>query len=163
MPHEMTIIEADLDQPEHQEAVVTLVDAYAQDPMGQGRPLDPQVKRDLVPGLQDLPTTIIFLAYHDQQPAGIAVCFKAFSTFNARPLINIHDLAVLPDYRGEGIARQLLAAVEHKAHALSCCKITLEVQENNRRARKVYAAAGFMQAEYVPDAGLSLFLVKNID
>ena len=163
MPHDITIVEADLDQPEHHQAVVALIDAYAQDPMGQGHPLDPQVKRDLVPGLRALPTTIIFLAYHDGRPAGIAVCFKGFSTFNARPLVNIHDLAVLLDYRGEGIGRRLLAVVEKKAHALSCCKITLEVQENNRRARQVYAAAGFMQAEYVPAAGRSLFLVKNID
>ena len=35
------IVEADLNLPRHQEAVLAMVDAYSSDPMGNGKPLDP--------------------------------------------------------------------------------------------------------------------------
>ncbi|MBK7975719.1 MAG: GNAT family N-acetyltransferase [Deltaproteobacteria bacterium] len=85
-----------------------------------------------------------------------------FSTFAARPLINVHDLAVLPEYRGHGIGRALLRAVERAARERGCVKLTLEVQENNQRARSVYAAAGFAQAEYGASGG-ALFCSKRLD
>jgi len=156
------IIEADLDRAEHQRAVVELIDAYAADPMGNGRPLSADVRRDLIDGLRRHPTTLIFLAFQGGRAIGIAVGFLGFSTFHARPLINIHDLAVLADCRGRGIGRQLLEAVAEKARQLRCCKLTLEVQENNHRARRLYEAAGFAQAHYQEGAGGSLFYAKPL-
>jgi ribosomal protein S18 acetylase RimI-like enzyme len=158
----IAIIEADLDQTEHQQAVVELIDAYAADPMGNGRPLSAEVRRDLIGGLRRHPTTLIFLAWRDGKAIGIAVCFLGFSTFHAKSLVNIHDLAVLPSYRGQGIGRHLLDAVSDKARQLQCCKLTLEVQENNHRARGLYEAAGFAQAQYHEDAGGSLFYSKPL-
>jgi GNAT superfamily N-acetyltransferase len=156
------IIEADLNRIEHQECVLELIDAYSRDPMGNGKALSAETRGNLIPGLQQHPTTLIFLAYQGHLAIGIAVCFKGFSTFNARPLINIHDLAVLPEYRGQGTGRHLLEVIEKKAIDLGCCKITLEVQEYNYRARRVYEAAGFVQAEYLKAAGGSLFLSKTL-
>ncbi len=157
------VIEADLDRAEHQRAVMELVDAYAADPMGNGRPLADEVRRSLIPGLQKHPTTVVFLAYQGENAVGIAVCFKGFSTFAARPLINIHDLAVLPGFRGQGIGRRLLEKIACRAKEMGCCKLTLEVQENNHRARHVYEAAGFAQAQYQEAAGRSLFYSKPLD
>jgi ribosomal protein S18 acetylase RimI-like enzyme len=154
------IIEADLNVKQHQQAVVELIDAYARDRMGNGAALAEDVRSALIPGLQKHPITVIFLAFRGTLPIGIAVCFRGFSTFAARPLINIHDLAVLPAHRGYGAGRLLLEAVEGKARSLGCCKVTLEVQENNRRARHVYEAAGFAQAQYQEAAGGSLFYSK---
>jgi GNAT superfamily N-acetyltransferase len=156
------IVEADLNRLQHQNDVVDLIDAYAADPMGNGQPLAPEVRRALIPGLRQHPTTIVFLAYQSGKAIGIAVCFLGFSTFAARPLINIHDLAVLPEHRAQGTGRRLLAAVEEKARATSCCKLTLEVQENNFRARRVYEAAGFAQAVYQEETGGGLFLTKPL-
>ena len=156
------IIEADLTRPAHRRAVGDLINAYAMDPMGDGKALPKAVRRRLVPALRRFPTTLIFLAYAGGEAVGIAVCFRGFSTFCARPLINIHDLAVLPAHRGRGIGRRLLAAVVRKARATGCCRVTLEVQENNRRARRVYEAAGFAQAHYQAAAGGSLFYMKKL-
>ena len=105
------IVEADLDRDDHQRSVLNLIDAYARDPMGNGEPLPSRVKNELIPGLRNHPTTLIFLAWCDGRAVGIAVCFIGFSTFAARPLINIHDLAVLPEGRGNGVGRKLLAAL----------------------------------------------------
>jgi GNAT superfamily N-acetyltransferase len=156
------IVEADLSRPDHQEDVVAMVDAYSCDPMGDGEPLSREARASLIPGLQQHPTTLIFLAYQQGQPVGIAVCFRGFSTFAAQPLINIHDLNVLPAHRGKGIGQRLIAAVEAKARQTGCCKLSLEVQENNHRARRAYAFAGFTQAHYQSEAGGALFMTKRL-
>lgn len=156
------IIEADLNRTDHQAAVVALIDAYARDPMGNGGALPAEIRSALIPGLRNHPTTLIYLAFSDGEAIGIAVCFIGFSTFTARPLINVHDLAVLPGHRSSGIGRRLLAAVEGKAREMGCCKVTLEVQENNRQARHVYESVGFAQAHYQPEAGGSLFYAKYL-
>jgi GNAT superfamily N-acetyltransferase len=156
------VIEADLAQADHQSATLALLNAYAMDPMGDGQPLSETAYRDLIPGLRQHPTTLVFLAYNESEPVGIAICFRGFSTFAARPLVNISDYFVPPEQRGRGIGRLLLAAIEQRARALGCCKLTLEVQENNYNAQRVYAAAGFSQAVHVPEAGGALFLTKPL-
>lgn len=156
------VVEAELSNPEHAQAVVAMTAAYAEDDMGYGGPLPSDVLDGLVPALRAHPTTIIFLAYADDSPVGIATCFLGFSTFAARPLINVHDLAVLPAYRGHGVGRLLLAAVEERGRRSGCVKITLEVQENNHRARGVYESLGFSQALFGSAAGGSLFYTKSL-
>jgi GNAT superfamily N-acetyltransferase len=156
------ILEANLSREDHQKAVLELVDAYSRDPMGDGKPLSAEARARLIPGLQQHPTTLIFLAYQAGEPVGIAVCFRGFSTFAAQPLINIHDLNVLAAYRGKGIGQRLIAAVEAKARETGCCKLSLEVQENNHRARRSYTMAGFAQAHYQSEAGGALFLTKRL-
>jgi GNAT superfamily N-acetyltransferase len=152
------VVQADLERPEHARAVLELTDAFARDPMGLGRPLPGEVREALVPALARHPVARVFLAYRGGEAVGIATCFLGFSSFAARPLLNIHDLVVLPAHRTTGVARQLLRAVEREALRLDCCKITLEVQPGNARARRLYAAAGFGPA----DPGASLFLSKAV-
>lgn len=158
----ISVIEADLARPDHQEATVRLVNAYSMDPLADDSPLSETARRDLIPGLRAHPTTMVFLAYRGSEAIGIAVCFRGFSTFAARPLVNIHDLFVSPAHRGEGISRLIFGAIEHRARELGCCKLTLEVLENNRRARGVYAAAGFSPPSYAPGTGGSIFLSKSL-
>jgi GNAT superfamily N-acetyltransferase len=153
------IVEADLGLPAHREAVLEMVDAYCQDPMGDGKPLSKEARSQLIPRLQEHPTTHIFLALEERVPVGVLVSFRGFSTFAAKPLINIHDIAVIPSHRGKGIGKKLLAAVEQKAKSLGCCKLTLEVQELNSRAQGVYTAFGFGKAV---EAGHCLFLTKRL-
>jgi GNAT superfamily N-acetyltransferase len=154
------VVETDLRRPEHQSATLELLDAYARDPMGNGAPLSAEVRRQLIPGLREHPTTLVFLAYSDGVAIGLAVCFRGFSTFAAKPLINIHDLVVLSTHRGRGVGRRLIESVAEKGRMLDCCKLTLEVLENNRRARRLYDSAGFAQAMYQPEAGGALFMSK---
>lgn len=155
------VVQADLNSREHQGAIVELVDSYAREPMGIGQPLSAEVRAGMIPGLREHPTTMVFLAYQGDLAIGIAVCFLGFSTFAARPLINIHDLAVLPAHRARGTGRQLLAAVERKARELGCCKLTLEVLDTNDRARRTYAAFGFAPAVH-QQAATMLFLSKAL-
>lgn len=157
------IVEADLTNSLHQAAVVEMTNAYCLDPMANGRPLAREVREQLVAGLREHAADyrLILLAFHSDRPVGIATCFRGFSTFSARPLMNVHDLSVIPEYRGRGVGRCLLEAVEVAARQRGCCKMTLEVLEHNP-ARRLYEAAGFKPAEYNGAAGQALFLTKSL-
>ena len=139
----IAILDADFADPTHREGIVTVLCSYAADPMGGGAPLAADVQARLVGGLEAHPTTLVLLAFDGPTPVGVAVCFVGFSTFAARPLLNVHDLAVLPEYRGRRIGRALLAAAEERARTRGCCKLTLEVLDDNRRARALYDRFGF--------------------
>ena len=52
-------------------------------------------------------------------------------------------MAILPDARGQGGGRALLAAVQDHARASEAHKISLEVWVDNARAIALYAGAGF--------------------
>jgi len=158
----IAIVEADLGDPQHQDAIVHLIDMYAHDPMGGGQALPEAVRTALIPGLQRHPTTVVFLAWHSATPVGIAVCFVGFSTFLARPLVNIHDLAVIPAYRRHGVGRLLLERVAAKGKALGCCKLTLEVRADNHSAQRLYEAVGFDSAASYGGAVHVLFLEKRL-
>jgi GNAT superfamily N-acetyltransferase len=158
----ISIIEADLGRREHQEAVVAMVDAYSRDAFGDGKPLDPGARERLLPGLRTHPTTLIFLAFDGDRPVGAAICFMGFSTFAAKPLINVHDLIVVKDLRGKGVGRGLLEAVERKARELGCCKLTLEVLDRNERALGTYTAFGFARYVLQEGAGEAIFMTKAL-
>jgi ribosomal protein S18 acetylase RimI-like enzyme len=96
--------------------------------------------------LAEHPGALVLLALagdQDERPVGVAVCFFGLSTFRAKPLLNVHDLAVLPEHRGRGIGRALLQAAEDRARQKGCCKLTLEVRDDNTRARALYRSFGF--------------------
>ena len=163
MVEPIRVVEADLKLPAHQKAVLAMIDVYARDPMGETKPLDPDVRARLIPGLQNHPTTVVFLAFHGDQAVGAAVCFIGFSTFAAKPLINIHDFVVLSALRGKGVGRRLLEAIEGKARELGCCKLTLEVMDNNHRALRIYEAAGFARYALQKGSGTAIFMSKPMD
>ena len=129
------------------EQYLALLDAYASDPMGAGSPLPSSVRERLVTDLAGHPGAYCLLAEHGEQAVGFATCFLGYSTFQARPLLNIHDIAVLPEWRGKAVARHLLAAISELGRQLDCCRITLEVREDNPRARQVYESNGFAPAQ----------------
>ncbi len=158
------VIQADFENPQHRADLVAMLDAYAQDPMGGGKAMAEDVKARLVPGLRAHPGAYTFLAYRDDpgnhpgatpggapggdedaggEAVGIANCFLGFSTFAGRPLINIHDLAVAASARRMGVGRKLLDAVRDMAEEMGCCKVTLEVRDDNPAAQKLYTDYGF--------------------
>ncbi len=145
----VTIVDADLSRPEHQNAIVAMLDAFMRDQ--DGAPLSEEAKRQMIPGLRAHPACYVFLAYCDGLPVGFSICFLGFSTFNARPLINIHDIFVDSAMRGTGIGRMMLERIEGKARELNCCRITLEVRQDNRVARGLYRKVGFDQVVVGPD------------
>ncbi len=157
------IILADYHNPVHQQALLLLLDAYARDPMGGGQGLDEDVLANLLPMLAAEPGAFSILAFVDEHPAGLVNCFQSLSTFRAKPLINIHDVAVLPEYRSRGLSSAMLDKVEEIARERGCCKLTLEVLEGNKIARRAYEKLGFSGYELDPKLGQALFWEKKLD
>ena len=157
----LTIDRADYADPRDAGDVVALLDAYARDPMGGGAPLGDAVKARLIGDLAANPQAFSLLARVDDQAVGLANCFMGYSTFAAAPLINIHDLAVLPGHRGAGIGKALLVSVEAEALKRGACKITLEVLSGNP-ARHLYARQGYGDYQLDPAAGHALFWQKRL-
>lgn len=158
----MDIQIADLTDPRDASDLVELLDAYAMDLMGGGAPLADSVKSRLAGDLAAFPTSLVLLARMDGIAAGAAVSFLGYSTFAAAPLVNLHDFVVAPRFRSRGVARAMLDRLVEEARDRGCCKITLEVLENNRRARTIYAQAGFEGYELDPAAGKALFLQRKL-
>ena len=153
---------ADLRDPTQERAYLRMLDAYAKDPMGGGAPLPEAVRSQVVPGLLSHPTTRVWLAWDGAEPVGMVVGFIGFSTFRARPLLNVHDLAVVPEYRGRKIGEALLAAAEAHARESGFCKLTLETQAANTRARALYKRFGFGHFAPGAEAPETIFLEKAL-
>lgn len=125
---------------------LAMLDAYALDPMGAGQRLPADVLRRLAVDLPLLTGAHALLATHQGAAVGFTTCLLGYSTFRARQLLNIHDIAVLPEWRGQGVAHALLGGIEKLAASLGCCAITLEVREDNPTARALYQRFGFTPA-----------------
>ncbi|MDC7682676.1 GNAT family N-acetyltransferase [Asticcacaulis sp. BYS171W] len=158
----LNIIRADYRNPAHAEAIVSLLKIYALDPMGGGSALSDDVAKVLIDKLAAFPTAFSLLALVDNHPAGLANCFDGFSTFAAKPLINIHDIVVAPEFRGQGVAKALFAEIEVIAREKDACKLTLEVLEGNRPAQALYASLGFGDYVLDPEQGKALFWQKKL-
>jgi ribosomal protein S18 acetylase RimI-like enzyme len=155
----ISVADADLDDPGHAQGLIAVLDAYAREAIGGGQPLTPEVRSRLIPELRARPNAVVLLAFDAGRPVGAAVCFVGFSTFAARPLLNLHDLAVLPDRRGAGVGRALLEAVEARARDLGCCKLTLEVRQDNARAQSLYKSFGF--GHFAPGVEMPTFFLEK--
>jgi GNAT superfamily N-acetyltransferase len=159
---ELTVEPADYGDPLSAADILLLLDAYARDPMGGGEPLADDVRERLVPALAEQPGAFSLVARLEGEPAGLANCFTGFSTFAARPLVNVHDMVVLPHLRGRGIGKALFAAIEDEARKRGACKITLEVLSGNEVARRLYASLGYGDYQLDPAAGQALFWQKRL-
>ena len=142
------------------EALVFLLDAYAQDPMGGGEALKPDNAARLCQDLSSIAGAASFIAWLDDQPIGLINCFEGYSTFKAKPLLNVHDIAVLSAHRSQGVGQALLKAAEDHARNRGCCKLTLEVLSGNGPAMASYKRFGFAQYELDPAAGQAQFMQK---
>ncbi|MFI4939475.1 MAG: GNAT family N-acetyltransferase [Burkholderiales bacterium] len=161
-PLKIDVIQADYRNSTHAGALVALLDSYARDPMGGGQELSDYAKQNLVAELAKRPSAFSVLAFVDGDTAGLANCFEGFSTFKCRPLVNIHDLAVLPAHRGRGVAQAMLNHVEEIARERGCCKITLEVLQGNQTAQNLYRKLGFAAYQLDAEQGHALFWQKKI-
>lgn len=137
------IVEANLDEPSHAAGLVHCIDSYASEDMGGGHALSDDVKQRLVPGLKQHPSRLVLLALHEREVVGAAVCFMGYSTFAAKPRLNVHDLCVLAAHRGHGLGRRLMEAALERARAAGCSAVSLEVRADNEIARRLYQSLGF--------------------
>ncbi|MFC1481525.1 ribosomal protein S18-alanine N-acetyltransferase [Candidatus Neomarinimicrobiota bacterium] len=57
--------------------------------------------------------------------------------------LQLHNIAVHPDYRGQGIARALMATVDQYGKERNCDRVLLEVRKDNEIANRLYLSLGY--------------------
>jgi ribosomal protein S18 acetylase RimI-like enzyme len=147
MADQIDIIPCDLENPVHCKALVSLMNEYISDRMGDGIPYTEEQKVKLVEGLRNHPSKLIFLARVADHFVGLTNCFVNFATFTVMPFINIHDVIVTRDWRNKGLGRKMIEKVIEKGTELGCSKVTLEVREDNYNAKYLYDSLGFHDAK----------------
>ena len=155
-------IKIDYNNHEHAQDLLLLLDNYAKDPQGGGQALKPEIKASLIDALKRQSCMHSFICYVDKVPAGFANCIESFSTFNCKPVLNIHDFGVNPGFRGRQLSQALIAKIEGFARDIGACKLTLEVLEGNSVAQKAYIKAGFSGYELDPEMGKAMFWEKKL-
>lgn len=149
-----------LSNADDRQALVLLLDHYAQDPMGGSTPLSDDVKANLCDGLAKLPHAVSFLAWNGTLAVGLINCFEGYSTFKAKPLLNVHDIIVHSSFRRQGVGQALLTAAQEEAQRRNCCKLTLEVLTGNTGAVASYEHFGFAGYQLDPAAGHAVLMQK---
>ncbi len=85
----------------------------------------------------------IWLVCLASQPIGyVALCFGYSIEFAGRDAF-VDEMFIVPEYRGRGFGREVLALVRHQAAALGIRALHLEVAGDNHRAQSLYQRAGF--------------------
>ncbi len=159
---ELTISAVDYQDKAQTTALLGLLDEYARSEFGGGVPLEPAAMQALPGRLAAMPQALSALAWREGRAVGLLNAFESLSTFKARPLLNIHDIAVSADCRGQGIGTALLRWAEAQARERGCCKLTLEVLEGNAPAQAAYRRFGFASYELDPQFGRALFWEKPL-
>jgi ribosomal protein S18 acetylase RimI-like enzyme len=76
------------------------------------------------------------------------------------------NIAVLPEYRRQGVALQMMAAFDVLAHEWLCKRMYLEVRASNRGARAFYSEIGFIYSSrikgYYADGEDALMLIARL-
>lgn len=139
----MKLVKIDLQNKEHCDALIHLLNLYMLDPMGGGKPMHKEHSPLLIRGLQNQCNYVGFLLKKDTNYLALANCFIGYSTFKTKQLLNIHDFMVHPGHRRLGVGEFLLRGIAEYAQLNNMCRVSLEVREDNLKAMNLYKKIGF--------------------
>ncbi|MBN2774180.1 MAG: GNAT family N-acetyltransferase [Prolixibacteraceae bacterium] len=137
----------DLQNKTHCKNLLKLLNAYMEDEMGVGEPMPGHLDRIVIEGLKKHTGYRGFFVTCKNEYVALANCNLNFGTFNAKPLLNIHDFVVLPEYRNLGIGKFLMEKITVFATDNGCSKLTLEVRNDNTKAKNLYRKSGFSEGD----------------
>ena len=93
-------------------------------------------------GFGAAPKFRVVMAEWDGQPAGYALFFDYYSSFEGRPGLFLEDIYVRGEYRGKGIGKALLARVALVAGEKNCFGVRWQVLDWNTPAIEFYRELG---------------------
>ena len=121
--------------------------------MGGNKSLEISSCIKIVSDLQRQSNYIGFLMKENNIYVGLANCFINYSTFKAKPLLNIHDFVVRTENRGKGVATRFMGQIKQYAVEMGYCRINLEVRTDNEAAKHVITSYSIHYTklyEYLP-------------
>ncbi len=93
-------------------------------------------------GFSESPKFRVVMAKWDGQPAGYALFFDYYSSFEGRAGLFLEDIYVRDRYRGKGIGKALLAHVASVAREKNCFGVRWQVLDWNAPAIQFYEDLG---------------------
>ncbi|HET6571975.1 MAG TPA: GNAT family N-acetyltransferase [Fimbriiglobus sp.] len=84
----------------------------------------------------------VLIAENASTPVGYALFFPVYSTFLTRPGLYLEDLFVLPEHRGRGHGKALLAALAKLAEERDCGRLEWSVLNWNEPSIGFYKSLG---------------------
>ena len=145
--HQITFEHFDLNNQTHTEAFFNLLKHYMQDPMGDSQALDEKKQAELISLFSQQSNAASLFLKINNEFVGLVNYFYLISTFKAKPYIYIHDVIVHNKFRGKGLGRELIEEIIAIAKEKDCCKIMLEVRDDNAPALSLYNSLGFIDSE----------------
>ena len=88
------------------------------------------------------PAAEVLIAEANGEPVGFALFFHTFSTFLGKRGLYLEDLFVLPDFRGLGLGKHLMAALARIAVQRDCGRFEWSVLDWNEPAIAFYRRLG---------------------
>lgn len=88
------------------------------------------------------PMAEVLIGEIDGAPRGFALFFHNFSTFEGKPGLYLEDLFVVPEARGSGLGKALLAHLARIALDRGCARFEWSVLDWNEPAIAFYRAIG---------------------
>jgi GNAT superfamily N-acetyltransferase len=98
--------------------------------------------RDGFPAAGAAPRFHCLLAEWNGAPAGFALYFYTYSTFQGQAGIWLEDLFVKPEFRGRGIGKSLLLEVARIAARQKCGRYSWQVLDWNKPSIEFYQSLG---------------------
>lgn len=93
-------------------------------------------------GFGPTPRFHCLLADCDGETVGYALYFHTYSTWTGHAGLHLEDLFVLPEFRGKGVGKALIAAVAAQAQAEGCRRLEWAVLDWNQPAIDFYRSLG---------------------
>lgn len=84
------------------------------------------------------PKAFAMIAECDGKPAGFALCFYNYSTFQGKPGIYLEDLYVRPEFRGRGLGKMFFQHLAQRALKENCGRIQWWVLNWNEPSIEFY-------------------------
>ena len=93
-------------------------------------------------GFSEQPYFHVLIAEWDRQPAGFALYFFNYSTFQGKPGLYLEDVFVRPPFRGKGIGKALLLHLAKTAVDEGCGRFQWQVLDWNKPSIEFYESLG---------------------
>ncbi|MBR5272871.1 MAG: GNAT family N-acetyltransferase [Clostridia bacterium] len=128
------------------EAVYEMMRAFYSSPAVYTNGSDEIFRNDIAQCIGDNPYVEGYVFCNEEEIQGYGMVAKSYSTEFGKNCIWIEDIYVKPHWRGAGIGTGFLKFISEK---YADCLIRLEVEQDNKYARRVYENCGFEALPYM--------------
>ena len=145
MPPIATALQTRTATPADAEAVAPLFDAYRQ---FYRQPADLPLAVKFISDRLHMDESVILLAMDaNQKILGFCQLYPTFCSIEAKPIIALYDLFVLPEARHRGAGKALLLAAERHAAQNGFARMDLTTAKTNVSAQSLYESLGWVRDE----------------